>query len=160
MLIGGHKINVLLNGDFKNLNLLLGQQGFGACYISVKDEVERKLLWEPGGLPHTPETYPSVLKALDEIREHHVAIVVGYRMDGGERAMVIRGTLHKSILSSPMFPISSMDNVVQQVLDITLVIVLKMFSMLVEHIKSQDSASNEPINEESNKKYRELKTSR
>ena len=76
-------------------------------------------------------------------------------MDGGERSMVTRGTLHKSIWSSPVLPISSMGNVVPQVLDITLVIVLKMFSMLVEHIKSQDSAWNEPINDESNKKYLE-----
>ena len=96
-----------------------------------------------------------MLRILEEIREHHVDIVVGDRMDGGERAMVTRGTLHKSILSSPVFPISSMGNVVPQLLDITLVYVLTMFSMLVEYIKSQDSASNQPINDESNKKYRE-----
>ena len=30
-----------------------------------------------------------------------------------------------------------------------------MFNMLVEHVKSQDSVSNEPTNDESNKKWRE-----
>ena len=38
-----------------------------------------------------------MLRILEEIREHHVAIVAGDRMDGGESAMVTRGTLHKSI---------------------------------------------------------------
>ena len=61
--------------------------------------------------------------------EHHVAIVVSDRIYGGERAMVTRGPLHKSILSSSVFPISSMGNVVPQVLDITLVIILKMFNV-------------------------------
>ena len=35
----GHKVKVLLNGDFKNLGLLLGYQGSGATYPSIKDEV-------------------------------------------------------------------------------------------------------------------------
>ena len=37
----GHKVKVLLNGDFKNLGLLLGHQGPGATYPSIKDEVEK-----------------------------------------------------------------------------------------------------------------------
>ena len=44
---------------------------------------------------------------------------------------------------------------VPPVLHIFLGIVLKMFNMLVEHVKSQDSVSNEPTNDESNKKWRE-----
>ena len=54
----GHKIKVVLNGDFKNWDLLLGHQGSGARYPSLKDEVERVHLWEHGGVPHTPETCP------------------------------------------------------------------------------------------------------
>ena len=58
----GHKVKVLLNGDFKNLGLLLGHQGSGATYFSIKDEVERQYLCEHGGLPHTPETCQVYLK--------------------------------------------------------------------------------------------------
>ena len=36
-----HRIVVFLNGDFKNLDLLLGHQGLGGRYPSVKDKVER-----------------------------------------------------------------------------------------------------------------------
>ena len=54
----GHKIKVVLNGDFKNWDLLLGHQGSGARYPSLKDEMERVHLWEHGGVPHTPETCP------------------------------------------------------------------------------------------------------
>ena len=42
----GHKVKVLLNGDFKNLGLLLGHQGSGATYPSIKDEVQRSHLRE------------------------------------------------------------------------------------------------------------------
>ena len=153
--LGGHRIKVFLNGDFKNLDLLLGHQGSGARYPSVKDEVERVHLREHGGVPHTPETCPLVPRTVDEIREHHVANVVDDRMDGNDREMAARGKLHKSIASSPVFPISSLGNVVPPVLHITLGIVLKMFNMLVEHVKSQDSASNEPTNDENNNKWQE-----
>ena len=37
----GHKVKVLLNGDFENLGLLLGHQESGATYPSIKDGVER-----------------------------------------------------------------------------------------------------------------------
>ena len=151
----GHKIKVFLNGDFKNLELLLRHQGVGARYPSLKDEVGRVHLREHGVVPHTPETCPLVLRTVDEIREHHVANVVDDRMNGSDRAMALRGKLHKSIVSSPVFPISSLDNVVPPVLHITLGIVLKMFNMLIEHVKSQDSASNEPTNDQSNKTWRE-----
>ena len=39
--LGGHKVEVLLNGDFENLGLLLGHEESGASYSSIKDEVER-----------------------------------------------------------------------------------------------------------------------
>ena len=140
----GHKINFFLNGDFKNFELLLRHQGAGARYPSLKDEVGRVHLREHGVVPHTPETCPLVLRTVDEIKEHHVANVVDDRMDGSDWAMALRGKLHKSIVSSPVFPISSLGNVAPPVLHITLGIVLKMFNMLIEHVKSQDSASNEP----------------
>ena len=57
------------------------------------------------------------------------------------------------MVSILVFSISSLGNVVLPVLHITLGIVLKMFHMLVEHVKSQDSALNEPTNDESNKKW-------
>ena len=104
-------------------------------------------------MPNTPETCPLVLRTVDEIREHHVANVVDDRINGSDRAMALRGKLHKSILSGLVFPISSLGNVVPPVLHITLGIVLKMFNMLVKHVKSQDSASDEPTNDESNKKW-------
>ena len=47
-----------------------------------------------------------------------------------------------------------MGNMVLPVLHITLEIVFKMFSVLVEHVKSQYSVWNEPTNDESNKKWR------
>ena len=87
----GHKIKVFLNGDFKNLDLVLGYQRSGARYPSLKDEVERVHLPEHGGVPHTPETCPLVLREVEEIREHHVANVVDYRMDGSGRAMTLKG---------------------------------------------------------------------
>ena len=37
----GHKVKVLLNGDFENLGLLVGHQESGATYPSIKDGVER-----------------------------------------------------------------------------------------------------------------------
>ena len=151
----GRKIKFFLNGDFKNLDLLLGHQGSGARYPSLKDEVERVHLREHGDVPHTPETCPLVLRTVDEIREHHVVNVVDDRMNVSDQAMALRGKLHKSIVSSLVFPISSLGNVVPPVLHITLGIVLKMFNMLVEHVKSQHSASNEPRNDENNKKWQE-----
>ena len=39
--LGGHKVEVLLNGDFEKLGLLLGHEESGASYSSIKDEVER-----------------------------------------------------------------------------------------------------------------------
>ena len=59
-------------------------------------------------------------------------------MDGSNWAMTVRGKYN-----SLVFPISSVGNVVPPVLHITLGIVLKMFSMLAEHAKGQDSVSNE-----------------
>ena len=61
----------------------------------------------------------------DEIRENHVTNVVDDKMDGNEQAMAARGELYKSIISSLMFPISSLGNVVPPVLHITLGVVLK-----------------------------------
>ena len=49
--------------------------------------------------------------------------------------MAARGKLHKSNLSSPVFPILSLGNVVPPVLHVTSGIVLKMFGMLVEHVR-------------------------
>ena len=120
-----HKIKVFLNSDFKNLDLLLGHQRSGACCPSVKDEVERVHFQEHGGVQHTPETCPLVLRTVDEIRENHVTNVVDDKMDGNEQAMAARGELYKSIISSLMFPISSLGNVVPPVLHITLGVVLK-----------------------------------
>ena len=97
-----HRIKVFLNGDFKNLDPLLGHQGSDARYPSVKDEVEKVYLREHGGVPHTPETCPLVLRTVDEIREHHDANVVDDRMDCSDRAIAARGKLHKN----PVFPIS------------------------------------------------------
>ena len=137
------------------MELLLQHQGAGARYPSLKDEVGGVHLREHGVVPHTPETCPLVLRTVDEIRAYHVANVVDDRMDRSDRAMVLRSKLHKSIVSIPVFPISSLGNVVPPVLHITLGIVLKMFNMLTEHVKSQDSASNEPTNDQSNKAWRE-----
>ena len=64
-------------------------------------------------------------------------------MEGSERAMAARGKLHKSIISSPLFPVVSLGNVVPPVLYITLGIVLKLFKMLLEGVKSQDCTSKE-----------------
>ena len=58
-------------------------------------------------------------------------------MDGSDREMALRGKLHKSIVSSLVFPISSLGNAVPPVLHITLGIVLKMFNMLLEHVESR-----------------------
>ena len=104
---------------------------------------------------HIPQKHVQkhVLRTVDEIREHHVANVVDGRMDGSDREMALRSKLHKSIVNSLVLPISSLGNVVPPVLHITLGIVLKMFNMLVKHVKSQDSASDEPTNDESNKKW-------
>ena len=64
-------------------------------------------------------------------------------MDGSRRAMAARGKLHKSIVSSPVFPIASLGNVVPVVLHITLGIVLKLYKMLLYPVKIQDCTSNE-----------------
>ena len=49
--------------------------------------------------------------------------------------MAARGKLHKSIASSPVFPILSLGNAVPPVLHVTSGIVLKMFNMLVEDVR-------------------------
>ena len=49
--------------------------------------------------------------------------------------MAARGKLHKSIVSSPVFPILSLGNAVPPVLHVTSGIVLKMFNMLVEDVR-------------------------
>ena len=90
----GHNVKVLLNADFKNLGLLLGHQGSGATYPSIKDEVEISHLREHGSLPNTPETCHVHLKTVEEIDEHHVANVTDDRMEGSGRAMAARGKLH------------------------------------------------------------------
>ena len=64
-------------------------------------------------------------------------------MEGSGRGMAARGKLYKSIVSSLVFPIASLGNVVPPLLHITLGIVLKLFKMLLECIKSQDCTSNE-----------------
>ena len=138
--VKGHKVKVLLNGDFKNLGLLLGHQVSRATYPSIKDEVERSHLREHGGLPYIPETCQVYLRTAEEIDEHHVA---NDRIEGSGRAMTARGKLHKSIVSSPVFPIASLRNVVPPVLHIFLGNVLKLFKMLLERVKSQNCISNE-----------------
>ena len=125
------------------MGLLLGHQGSGATYPNIKDEVERSHLREHGRLPHTPETCQVYLRTVEEIDEHHVANVADGRMEGSRRAVAARGKLHKSIISSPVFPIASLGNVVPPVLYITLEIVLKLFKMLLERVKSQECTSNE-----------------
>ena len=94
-------------------------------------------------MPHTPETCQVYLRTVEEIDEHHVANVTDDRMEGSGRAMAARGKLHKSIVSSPVFPIGSLGNVVPPVLHITLGIVLKLFKMLLERVKSEACTSNE-----------------
>ena len=87
---------------------------------------------------HIPQKHVQkhVLRTVD-IREHHVANVVDGRMDGSDREMALRSKLHKSIVNSLVFPISSLGNVVPPVLHITLGIALKMFNMLLEHVESR-----------------------
>ena len=64
-------------------------------------------------------------------------------MEGSGRAMAAGGKLHKSIISGPVFPFVSLGNVIPPVLHITLGIVLKLFKMFLERVKSQDCTSNE-----------------
>ena len=123
----GHKVKVLLNGNFKNLSLLLGHQGLGATSPSIKDEVERSHLREHGGLPHIPDTCQVHLRTVEEIDEHHVANVADDRMKSSDRAMAARGELQESIISSPVFLITSLGNVLPPVFHITLRIVLRLF---------------------------------
>ena len=136
----GHKVKVLLNGDFKNLGLLLGHQGLGATYPSIKDEVERLHLREHGDLPHTPETCQVYLRTIEEINEHHIANVTNDRTEGSGRAMAARRKLHKSIVSSPVFPTASLGNVVPPVLNIILGIVLTFFKTLLLSVLKVNTA--------------------
>ena len=85
-------------------------------------------------MPHTPETCQVYLRAVEKTNEHHVANVTNDRMEGSGRAMAARGKLHKSIVSSPVFPIVSLENVVPPVLHITLGIVLKLFKTLLSTV--------------------------
>ena len=62
-----------------------------------------------------------------EIDEHHVANVADDRMKGSDRAMAAMGKLQESIISSPVFLIMSLGNVLPPVLHITLRIVLRLF---------------------------------
>ena len=136
----GHKVKVLLNGDFKNLGLLLGHQGLGATYPSIKDEVERLHLREHGDLPHTQETCQVYLRTIEEINEHHIANVTNDRTEGSGRAMAARRKLHKSIVSSPVFPTASLGNVVPPVLNIILGIVLTFFKTLLLSVLKVNTA--------------------
>ena len=52
----GQKVKVLLNGNCKNLSPLLGHQGLGATFPSIKDEVERSQLREHG-VCHISQTH-------------------------------------------------------------------------------------------------------
>ena len=137
-----------MNRDFKFLDCMLGHQGSGSSFPSVKDEVERFHLRNHGSGPHTPEICKIELRTIEEIKEHHVANVLDDRGDSHQVcSLAIRGKHHKSIVSSPIFPIMFLENVVPPVLHITLGIVLKLFKMLLNHAKSQESQSVEPHHE-------------
>ena len=87
----------------------MGHQLEHACYSGEKDEAERVHLQKNGGVP---DICTLVLRTVDEIRDHHVTNVANDRMDGTDRLVTKIGKLHKSIVSSPVFPISSLDNMV------------------------------------------------
>ena len=87
----------------------MGHQLEHARYSGEKDEAERVHLQKNGGVP---DICTLVLRTVDEIREHHVTNVANDRMDGTDRLVTKIGKLHKSIVSSPVFPISSLDNMV------------------------------------------------
>ena len=84
------------------------------------------------------------LRTFEEIDEH-VTNFADDRMDssGTRRAISARGKLDKNITSSPVFLITSQGNVVPPVLHIILGVVLKLFKMSLECVKSQDCTSNE-----------------
>lgn len=131
-------------------------QGLDARCPSVNVRPERVHILSMEVCHILRETCPLVLTIVDETREHHVTYDIDDKMDGSEQVMTATGKLHKRIVCSPVFPVSSLGNVVPSVFHITLEIVLKMFNMLVQYVKShQDSPSNKPSNAESNKKCQE-----
>ena len=92
--------------------------------------------------------YPSIkvyLRTVQEIDEYHVTNFADDRMDssGSRRVMPARGKLHKNIINRVVFPVMSQGNVLPPVLHIFLGVVLKLFKILLECVKSQDCTSNE-----------------
>ena len=120
-----------------------GHQGLDATYPSIKHEIERSHLHGHGSLPHTPKTCHVYLRTIEKIDQHHVANVADDRVESSGGEVAARGKFHKSTISSPVFPIASLGNGVPLVLHIFLGIVLKLFKMLLDHVKSRDCISNE-----------------
>ena len=105
-------------------------------------------------MPHPPETCQVYLRTVEEIDEHHLANVTDDGMEGSGRVMAARGKLQKSIVSSPVFPIASLENLVPVVLHITLEIVLKLYKMSLYPVKSEDCTPNEFRTPENDDKWK------
>ena len=105
-------------------------------------------------MPYPPETCQVYLRTVEEIDEHHLVNVTDDGMEGSGRVMAARGKLQKSIVSSPVFPIASLENLVPVVLHITLEIVLKLYKMSLYPVKSEDCTSNEFWTPENDDKWK------
>ena len=132
-LLGGFKINVFFNGDFKMLDLVMGHQT-SVTYPSIKDLVSLSHLKTHGGTPHTPENCKIELRGISDYMENFIANVVDDRIGTVNR----KGKHHSSIIGTPLIPINSLSNIVPPVLHITLGIVLKLFQIILSEVRKLD----------------------
>ena len=132
-LLGGFKVKVFFNGDFKMLDLVMGHQT-SATYPSIKDLVSLSHLKTHGGTPHTPENCKIELRGISDYMENFIANVVDDRIGTVNR----KGKHHSSIIGTPLIPINSLSNIIPSVLHITLGIVLKLFQIILSEVRKLD----------------------
>ena len=108
---GKSQIEVLLNGDFKMLDLIMSHQSHMKTH---------------GGTPLTPENWFIELTEISDFMESFVATVIDDRAGAVSR----KGKNHSNITGSPLVAIISLSNIILQVLRITLGIVFTLFEMV------------------------------
>ena len=126
----GFKVKASLNGHFKMLDLVMGNQT-SISYPSIKDLVTLNHLKTYGGTSHHPENCTIQLRQISDFMENFVANEVDVRVGTVNK----KEKLHFSIIGTPLIPITSLSNIVPPVLHISLSIVLELFETILSDIR-------------------------
>ena len=130
---GGLNVKDFLNGDFRMLGLVMGNQT-SATYLSIKDSVSLSHLKTHGGTPHNPENYKTELRKIFDFVENFIPHVVDDTIGTVNKI----GKYHSSIIGTPLIPITYLSNIVPPVLHITVGIVLKLFEIDLSEVRNVD----------------------